>query len=66
MSQSESTENPALRDRLRKMGTKILREEGKLTRLVRGHRFLFTLLFFGFISAVSVTLSFLLRFVVLE
>ena len=66
MSQSEPTETPTLRDRLRKMGTKTLREDGKLTRLVRNHRFLFTLLFFGFLSAVSVTISFLLRFVVLE
>ncbi len=66
MSQSEPTETPTTRDRLRKMGTKVLREDGRLTRLVRSHRFLFTLLFFGFLSAVSVTISFLLRFVVLE
>ena len=31
MSQSEPTETPTLRDRLRKMGTKVLREDGKLT-----------------------------------
>ncbi len=66
MSHSEPSESPNWRGRLRKMGTKVLREEGKLTRLVRGQRLLFTLLFFGLLSAVSVTASFLLRFVVLE
>ncbi len=66
MSQSEPTETLTMRDRLRKMGTKILREESRLTQLVRNQRFLFTLLFFGLLSAISVTLSFLLRFVVLE
>jgi FlaA1/EpsC-like NDP-sugar epimerase len=47
-------------------GSRLLREEGRLTTLVRNHRRLFTLLFFGVLSAVSVTLSFLLRFVVLD
>ena len=51
---------------LRTAGARLLREEGGLTRLVRGRRLLFTLLFFGALSAVSVTLSFLLRFVVLD
>ncbi len=66
MRYSEPTETSALRDRLRKTGTKILRENGRLTRLVRNQRLLFTLLFFGILSAISVTFSFLLRFVVLE
>ena len=43
----------------------LLREDGQLTRLVRGNRLLFTLVFFGLLSAISVTASFLLRFVVL-
>ena len=47
-------------------GARLLREEGWLTRQVRTHRLLFTLLFFGVLSAVSVSLSFLLRFVVLD
>jgi FlaA1/EpsC-like NDP-sugar epimerase len=44
----------------------LLHEEGWLTSLVRRHRLLFTLVFFGFLSAFSVSASFLLRFVVLE
>jgi len=52
--------------RLQTGGARILREEGRLTQLVRSQRLLFTLLFFGFLSAVSVTVSFLLRFVILE
>jgi len=43
----------------------LLREDGLLTRVVRSHRLLFTLVFFGLISAITVTASFLLRFVVL-
>jgi FlaA1/EpsC-like NDP-sugar epimerase len=54
------------RNRLRTAGAWILREDGRLTRLVRNHRLVFTLLFFGILSAVSVTVSFFLRFVVLE
>jgi FlaA1/EpsC-like NDP-sugar epimerase len=54
------------RNRLRTSGAWILREDGRLTRLVRNHRLLFTLLFFGILSAVSVTVSFFLRFVILE
>lgn len=46
-------------------GQYLLREDGTLTRLVRRNRLLFTLAFFGLLSALSVTLSFLLRFVVL-
>jgi len=43
----------------------LLREDGLLTRMVRRHRLVFTLLFFGLLSAISVTASFLIRFVVL-
>jgi len=43
----------------------LLREDGPLTRLVRSHRLLFTLGFFGLLAAISVSVSFLLRFVVL-
>ncbi len=46
-------------------GRHLLREDGRLTSLVRRNRLLFTLAFFGILSAISVTLSFLLRFVVL-
>ncbi len=66
MNHKEPTETHAVRDGLRQAGTKVLREDGRLTRLVRGHRLLSTLLFFGLLSAISVTVSFLLRFVVLE
>ncbi|MBK7670708.1 MAG: hypothetical protein IPJ24_04815 [bacterium] len=51
---------------MHRAGTRLLSEDGRLTRLVRGHRLLFTLLFFGVLTAVSVTASFLLRFVVLD
>ncbi len=44
----------------------VLREEGRLIYLVRRHRLLFTLLYYGFLSAFSVSASFLLRFVILE
>jgi FlaA1/EpsC-like NDP-sugar epimerase len=54
------------RGSLRRVVGRILREEGGLTRLVRNHRLLFTLLFFGLLSAISVTISFFLRFVILE
>ncbi len=63
--ETKITDN-AWRDRIRTRGARILREEGKLTQLVRSQRLLFTLLFFGFLSVISVTLSFLLRFVVLD
>jgi FlaA1/EpsC-like NDP-sugar epimerase len=67
MSQETSgSENQGVRPSLRRVLGKILREEGSLTRLVRDHRLLFTLLFFGLLSAISVTGSFFLRFVVLE
>ena len=66
MNNGGQSDGRGFRDLLRIFGSKILREDGRLTRLVRGHRFLFTLLFFGFLSALSVTISFLLRFVVLE
>ncbi len=46
-------------------GDHLLREDGQLTRLVRRNRLLFTLTFFGLLSAISVTASFFLRFVVL-
>ncbi len=58
--------NKGWRDRLRTSGTRIMSEDGRLTRLVRGHRLLFTMLFFGLLSVISVTISFLLRFVALE
>ncbi len=54
------------RARLRGAGARLLRDEGRLTAFVRAHRLLFTLLFFGVLSAVSVTASFVLRFVVFE
>lgn len=54
------------RAHLRSAGSRLLREDGRLTTLVRGHRLLFTMLFFGVLSAVSVSISFLLRFVVLS
>ena len=44
----------------------LMREDGLLTRMVRKHRLIFTLVFFGVLSAVSVTLSFLIRFVLLS
>ncbi len=50
----------------RSLGSRLLRQDGFLTTLVRGHRLLFAMLFFGLLCAVSVTLSFLLRFVVLD
>jgi FlaA1/EpsC-like NDP-sugar epimerase len=62
----ESAERLASRRRVRRLATRLLREDGRLTNLVRGHRLLFTLLFFGVLTAVSVTASFLLRFVVLD
>jgi FlaA1/EpsC-like NDP-sugar epimerase len=65
MSNDQSSPS-GFRHSLRRVFGRILREEGGLTRLVRNHRLLFTLLYFGLISAVSVTLSFFLRFVVLE
>ena len=43
----------------------LLREDGTLTRLVRRNRLIFTLVFFGLLAAISVSLSFFLRFVVL-
>jgi hypothetical protein len=54
------------RRRMHRAGTRLLSEDGRLTRLVRGHRLLFTLLFFGVLTAVSVTASFVLRFLVLD
>ncbi|MBK9775540.1 MAG: polysaccharide biosynthesis protein [bacterium] len=51
---------------MHRAGTRLLSEDGRLTRLVRGHRLLFTLLFFGVLTAVSVTASFVLRFLVLD
>ena len=64
--QDEQQDTRDLRDLMRKGGSRFLREDGALTRLVRGQRLLFTLLFFGLLSAISVTASFLLRFVILE
>ncbi len=55
-----------LRRKLRELGSPLLRDEGRLTSFVREHRLLFTLLFFGVLSAISVTASFLLRFLVLD
>ena len=46
-------------------GRHLLREDGPLTLLVRSHRLLFTLVFFGLLAAISVSASFFLRFVVL-
>lgn len=54
------------RAHLRAVGARLLRDEGGLTAFVRDHRLLFTLLYFGVLSAISVTASFLLRFVVFE
>jgi FlaA1/EpsC-like NDP-sugar epimerase len=54
------------RRRMHRAGTRLLSEDGRLTRLVRGHRLLFTLLFFGVLTAVSVTASFVLRFLLLD
>jgi FlaA1/EpsC-like NDP-sugar epimerase len=44
----------------------LFREDGWLTGLVRRRRLFSTLMFFGLLSAFSVTAAFLLRFVVLE
>ncbi len=44
---------------------RFLREDGLLTRMVRRHRLLFTLLFFGFLSVLSVSAAFLTRFVIM-
>ncbi len=63
---ANGSERKGVRNSLRRTFGKILREEGGLTRNVRDHRLLFTLLFFGILSAISVTGSFLIRFVVLE
>lgn len=54
------------RARLRDAGSRLLREDGRLTAMVRRRRLLSTLAFFGLLSAISVTASFVLRFVVLE
>ncbi len=50
----------------RSLASRLLRQDGRLTTMVRGHRLLFAMLFFGLLSATSVTVSFLLRFVVLD
>ncbi|MFT5316421.1 MAG: FlaA1/EpsC-like NDP-sugar epimerase, partial [Candidatus Krumholzibacteriia bacterium] len=43
----------------------MLQEDAWLTRTVRRHRLLFTLAFFGVLAAISVSVSFLIRFVLL-
>jgi FlaA1/EpsC-like NDP-sugar epimerase len=54
------------RPRARSLASRLLRQDGRLTTMVREHRLLFAMLFFGLLCAVSVTVSFLLRFVVLD
>ena len=66
VNKDEQQDERNFRGLMRMFGSRVLREDGMLTRLVRGHRLLFTLLFFGLLAAISVTVSFLLRFVVLE
>jgi len=66
MSNDRNADRKGFRDSLRRSFGRILREEGGLTRMVRNHRLLFTLLYFGLLAAISVTISFFLRFVILE
>jgi len=66
MNNEAKTSDRNWRARLRAGGAWILREEGRLTQLVRSQRLLFTLLFFGVLSAFSVTISFVVRFVILQ
>ena len=62
----DSDQEAGQRPYRRSFGSRLLRQDGRLTTMVRGHRLIFTLLFFGVLCAVSVTISFLLRFVVLD
>jgi FlaA1/EpsC-like NDP-sugar epimerase len=62
----DSDQDSGRRRQLRSLGSRLLRQDGRLTTMVRSHRLLFTLLFFGVLSAVSVTVSFVLRFIVLD
>jgi len=66
MNNSDPSISDKGRDGLRRAGGRMLREDGWMTRLVRDHRVFSSLLFFGLVSAISVSLSFFLRFVVLE
>ncbi|MBK7771323.1 MAG: polysaccharide biosynthesis protein [bacterium] len=66
MTNSDDSGENSTRQPLSAVGSRLMRDEGALTAFVRNHRLLFTLLFFGVLSAISVTLSFLLRFVVLD
>ena len=66
MSKETPSRDDGVRDGMRRAAGRVLREEGGLTRFVRDHRLTSTLVFFGILSAISVTVSFFLRFVLLE